>query len=232
MRTLATGLMVLFALAAPAQDAPPPRPAIVLDPGHGGEDQGVRGVSGITEKQLTLEVGQALRSRLEATDRLRVVLTRDDDRGLSADARAAAANASGGHLLVSLHANAAPAAGVTGAEVYYSASDPAGLADGAADRFLIPWDAAQARHRDLSARAAGIMVEALREHVPLGSQAPRPMALRPLVGVNMPAILVEMLYLTSPEQADAAGALKESLVQSLAAGIERFLADAQPGLAP
>jgi N-acetylmuramoyl-L-alanine amidase len=227
VRRLATALTAVFALVSlvRSQDVPPVQPAmIVIDAGHGGEDIGVR-ASGVEEKQLTLDIAQALRSRLDTTLGHRVIMTRDDDRLVPADERAATANAGGGALFISLHANAAPVAAVSGAEVYYQAVDPAPPgAPSPADTFLISWEQAQARHSDLSARAAGILHEELQQAVPMNPHPARPIAMRPLVGVNMPAVLVEMLYLTNPEQAQAIADIKERLVTALAAAIDRFVA--------
>lgn len=222
-------LTAVFAVAplVRSQDLPAARPAVVIDPGHGGEDVGVRGPSGLEEKQFTLDVAQALRSRLETALGLRVILTREDDRLLTFDERAAAANAGGGVLFISLHANAAPVAAVSGAEVYYQTLDPVGEDEPSpADTFLIPWERAHARHYDLSARAAGIVHDALQQAVPMSPHPPRPYPMRPLVGINMPAVLVELLYLTNPEQDKTVNDLKEGLVAALAGGIDRFVATA------
>lgn len=233
MRGLAATLAVVFALAplrsqdVRSQGAPVPRSTvIVIDAGHGGEDVGVRSPSGVEEKQLTLEVAQTLKSRIEAALGLRVIMTRDDDRLLTADERAAAANASGGGLFISLHANAAPAAAVSGAEVYYQALDPSGVDASLADTFFIPWERAQARHHELSARAAGIVQEELQQAATVSPHPPRPAFLRPLVGVNMPAVLVEMLYLTNSEQDQTVVEIKERVATALAASVDRFLAAA------
>jgi N-acetylmuramoyl-L-alanine amidase len=225
VRRLATALTAVFALVSlvRTQDAPPaPQAMIVIDAGHGGEDTGVR-ASGVEEKQLTLDIAQALRSRLDTTLGHRVIMTRDDDRLVPADERAAAANAGGGVLFISLHANAAPVAAVSGAEIYYQAVDPAPDESSAADTFLITWEQAQARHSHLSARAAGILHEELQQAVPMSPHPARPAAMRPLVGVNMPAVLVEMLYLTNPEQAQTIADIKERLVTALAAAVDRFV---------
>jgi N-acetylmuramoyl-L-alanine amidase len=229
VRRIATALTALFALTSlvRSQDAPAARQAVVvIDAGHGGDDIGVR-ASGLEEKQLTLDIAQALRTRLDRALGLRVIMTRDEDRLLAPDERAAAANAGGGRLFLSLHANAAPVAAVGGAEIYYLAADPASAdVPSPADTFLIPWEQAQARHADLSARAAGIVHEELQQAVPMSPYPARPGALRPLVGVNMPAVLVEMLYLTNPEQAQSVADLKERLVTALAAAVDRFVTSA------
>lgn len=109
------------------------RPIVVLDPGHGGRDPGAIGVSGTsTEKALTLALARELRDRLAERGRVRVALTRDDDRYLTLDQRAAIARQLGASLYVSLHMDSAPNPLARGATVY-SLSDVA--SDEAAARF-------------------------------------------------------------------------------------------------
>jgi N-acetylmuramoyl-L-alanine amidase len=91
---------------------------VVLDPGHGGKDPGAIGVSGIREKDVTLDLARRLRPRLEARG-FQVVLTRNSDRFLSLEERTALAAGSGGDLFVSLHANAARRRSARGIETYY-----------------------------------------------------------------------------------------------------------------
>ena len=65
------------------------RPIVVIDAGHGGRDPGATSVSGqVREKQLTLVLAQALRDELVKRGRVRVAMTRDDDRYLTLDERA------------------------------------------------------------------------------------------------------------------------------------------------
>jgi N-acetylmuramoyl-L-alanine amidase len=103
-----------------ARPAVPFRPVrtVILDPGHGGRDPGAIGVGGLREKDVTLRLARALRPRLEA-EGFRVLLTRDADVTLGLEERTARAEAEGGDLFVSLHANAAPRRGVQGIETYY-----------------------------------------------------------------------------------------------------------------
>jgi len=96
---------------------------VVLDPGHGGADPGARGIGGLLEKQLTLRLGLALRQRLVQRG-FEVIMTRASDRTLSLEERTVVAEAAGGDLFVSLHANAAPRRTARGIETYYlNASD-------------------------------------------------------------------------------------------------------------
>lgn len=237
--------------AAPASPAPAPAPAdpivplapppglrtIVIDPGHGGDETGVRGPGGTLEKDVTLAVARRLRALIEGRLGLRVFLTRDDDRTLPLDSRAAYANSQKADLFISLHANAALSPARRGAEVYYLSSDgvsaatgfvsPAALpALGGGSRIidLIPWDTAQSRYLDRSATLAGLVEQTLRTRVEMSPTPVQRAPVRVLVGANMPAVLVEMGYLSNPseERALASGATQDRLAQSLYDAIVQF----------
>ena len=109
----------------------PGRPIVLIDPGHGGVDPGARGVSGqMKEKQLTLIFAHELRTMLAERGRVRVALTREDDRSLSLEQRAGIARKLGAGLLVSIHMDSAPNPLARGATVY-SLSDVASDAEAA-----------------------------------------------------------------------------------------------------
>jgi len=122
------------------------RPLVVLDAGHGGTDPGATSVSGqISEKRLTLALAQELRDVLVQRGRVRVAMTRDDDRYVSLDERAAVARRLDAGLFVSLHMDSAPNPLARGASVY-SLSDVA--SDAEAARF------AASQNRGLAADSA------------------------------------------------------------------------------
>src|SRR4051812_41869559 len=104
------------------------RPIVVIDAGHGGRDPGARSVSGETsEKDLTLALARELRDDLVKRGRVRVAMTRDDDRYLTLDDRAAVARRLNAAMFISLHVDSAPNPLARGASVYSLsdvASDP------------------------------------------------------------------------------------------------------------
>jgi N-acetylmuramoyl-L-alanine amidase len=103
----------------------PGRPIVVIDPGHGGRDPGAPGVSGnSTEKDLTLTLARELRAELAERGRVRVALTREDDRYLTLDQRAEIARKLGASVYLSLHIDSAPNPLARGATIY-SLSDVA-----------------------------------------------------------------------------------------------------------
>jgi N-acetylmuramoyl-L-alanine amidase len=243
--------------AAPPAAAPPatapggfpfatPRPAfqtVIIDPGHGGADTGVVGAGGAEEKQLTLDVARRLRGLLEARLGLRVVLTRDDDRALGLDERAAVANNSKGDLFLSLHANGAPTTSMSGAEVLHLHAEPADATIGFVQGPSLPvlggntrridivrWDQAQARHLDSSTMLAGILDEELRrEDIMMSPRGVQRAPMRVLTAANMPAALIEMAYLTNPDQARLTSRddFRASVAQALFDAVVRYRAFAE-----
>jgi N-acetylmuramoyl-L-alanine amidase len=107
------------------------RPIVVIDAGHGGRDPGAISVSGeVREKDLTLALARELRDDLVKHGRVRVAMTRDDDRYLTLDQRAAVARRLNAGMFVSLHIDSAPNPLARGATVY-SLSDVASDAEAA-----------------------------------------------------------------------------------------------------
>jgi N-acetylmuramoyl-L-alanine amidase len=103
----------------------PGRPIVLIDPGHGGHDPGAPGVSGTSqEKNLTLAMGKELAEMLEQRGRVRVALTREDDKYLTLEQRASIARHLRAGLFVSIHMDSAPNPLAKGATVY-SLSDVA-----------------------------------------------------------------------------------------------------------
>jgi N-acetylmuramoyl-L-alanine amidase len=246
------------AAATPPAPSPPtdtlpvgtPRPRfalIAIDPGHGGGDIGVKTSDGLEEKELTLDVARRVRQRLETRLGVRAILTRDEDKALTLDERAAFANNSKADLFLSLHANGALGPGVTGAEVFFLSLDREGetvrrtataaavslpvLGGGRRLVEVVPWNLAQAAYIDGSAKLAGMLEEELRRRVPMSPRAVQRAAMRVLTGANMPAALVEMAYLTNRDQAGkargddfrnaVADAVYEAIARFRAAAIEK-----------
>lgn len=160
---------VTVALARPVSDKiyggpnSATRPIVVLDPGHGGHDPGAAGVSGdFTEEALTLALARELRDALVERGRVRVAMTREDDRYLSLEDRAAVARRLNAGLFLSLHMDSAPNPLARGASVY-SLSDVA--SDAETDRFARTENA-----RAGDAAQAGDLVEATLSELSLRSR--------------------------------------------------------------
>lgn len=215
------------ATTAPAP-APPPQPdvlptlgqptalirTIAIDPGHGGNDEGVRTADGTKEKDLTLAVARRAKGAIEGRLGIRVLLTRDDDRNVPIDERTALANNNKAELFVSLHVNASLRKSAAGASIYCAAFDDESakgamaakpervptFGGGSRDIELVLWDLAQIRHVDRSTAFATILADQLRNRVPLAGREVQCAPLRVLESANMPAVLVEMGFLSNPDQ--------------------------------
>jgi N-acetylmuramoyl-L-alanine amidase len=97
----------------------PGRPLVVIDAGHGGHDPGaVSAATGKREKDITLAVAKAIKAELIKSGRMRVALTREDDRFLVLGERSAIARAIKADLFISIHADSAPADEANGATIY------------------------------------------------------------------------------------------------------------------
>ena len=228
------------AVSAPDLRAPTEIRTIVIDPGHGGADEGAQGPEGTLEKDVTLSVAQHLRALLERDLGARVILTRTGDTVVALDRRAAIANNDRADVFISLHANSALRDVVTGAEVYYLGIDEYGreareLADrdgrylpvsggGFREIDVIPWEMAQARHLTPSADLAAFVSSELGRRVPLSTRPIQQAPFRVLVGANMPAILVEMGFISNPEQERQMTQpdFQTGVADAIVAGILRF----------
>ena len=241
------------AQAEAASVAPPPLPAeappllvqtaptfrtIAIDPGHGGDDEGAKGAAGGKEKELTLAGARRAKSVIEARLGIRVLLTRDDDRAVALDSRTALANNNKADLYISLHANASRRATASGATVYYAEFDkttaqsavPDGgervptFGGGSREIELVLWDLAQTRHAEQSAAFADILEQQLHDRIPLAERPVDRAPLRVLASANMPAVLVEMGFLTNAEQEKllTGDAFQSTFVQAIFDAVVRF----------
>ena len=189
---------------------------IVIDPGHGGEDTGVKGAEGGVEKDVVLVVARRVKTSIEGRLGIRVILTRDEDTGVDADSRAAIANNNKADLFISLHANGSPRAATKGTSIYYLSLDRFGeealrrlqvdrealpvYGGGTREFSLVEWELAQAAHVQDSAALAGLIEQKLRGSANLETVSVQKSRLRALAGANMPAVLIEMGYLSNPDE--------------------------------
>ena len=212
---------------------------IVLDPGHGGSETGAISASGVVEKDLTLWFARALARRLERRLRVRVLLTRSQDQNLPLDSRTAFANQHKADLFVSLHLNSWFGRGAHGAETYFlsrsatdqRAADAAALenqdgADGDPDLGLelILWDLAQSYHLAESQRLANLVQEELNASLGLTDRGVKQAPFRVLLGASMPAVVVELGFLSNPDESSKLQdpAYRSELVEALVRAIGRF----------
>jgi len=199
----------------PAIGAPPVFRTITIDPGHGGDDEGARGAQGIKEKDVTLAVARRVRAIVEGRVGLRVLLTRDDDRPVALEDRTSVANNNKADLFISLHANASWRSATRGTTIYCASFDPSADASakaatvverlpafggGVRELDLVPWDLAQTRYVDRSLDFAHILEQQFHPPFALGPHGVDRAPLRVLESANMPAVLIELGYLSNPQQ--------------------------------
>ena len=193
------------------------KPVIVIDAGHGGIDPGAIGASGTLEKEITLAYARAVAQALAATGRYHVVLTRKKDNFIRLRQRIAIARGAGADLFLSLHADKDGTSALRGASVYTlseQASDAEAEALAAKENKAdiiagvdlsnenqvvtdILIDLAQRETQNLSARFAGLLVLELKQETMLLHNTHRFAGFAVLKAPDVPAVLVELGYLSS-----------------------------------
>ena len=233
---------------APA--SPPPAPAaaepgirtVVIDPGHGGGLVGAQGPGGALEKDVTLAIARKLRAAIANGLGLQAFLTRDGDQDVPLDERTAFANNYKADLFVSIHANASRSHGARGSEVYFlshEASDEesrrlalaeggvgaaAGLEAGSSSVALILWDMAQAEHLEESSALATRLHEELAGATNSQARGVKQAPFRVLVGAAMPAVLVEVGFISNAEEERllTSDEYQQRVVSALVRGLSRY----------
>jgi N-acetylmuramoyl-L-alanine amidase len=218
---------------------------IVIDPGHGGKEVGAIGPGGLMEKDATLAVCSQLAAALEAKLKTRVILTRSDDTVVSLDQRTAIANQYHADLFLSVHMNAAIVKGAHGAETYFLSLDASDkLAEKAAevenasaknaaappsssDLKLILWDLAQQEYLNESSRLAQAVQEEMNRITGIQSRGVKQAPFKVLVGATMPAALVEVAFITNPDEESKikSDAFQKTVVDALTTAVARYKVD-------
>jgi N-acetylmuramoyl-L-alanine amidase len=234
---------------AEARPSPrPPAPAdgalirtVVIDPGHGGANVGAQGPAGTLEKDVSLAIARRLRTDLVNALGLQVFLTRDHDEDVNLDQRTAIANNYKADLFISIHANASRARGARGSEVYflsYQASDddarriaqlegaaePYGPAPPGSDLAIVLWDMAQAEHLEESSALATRIQDELAGVTGAEGRGVKQAPFRVLVGATMPAVLVEVAFISNPEEEKelSSDTYQSKIAAALMRGIARY----------
>jgi len=195
----------------------PKRFTVVIDPGHGGIDGGAEGVSGTSEKAITLAFGRELRQKLAETGKYDVYMTRDSDIFLPLDERVRIARQHDADLFISIHADTISMKGIRGATVY-TVSDKASDAEAqaTADRenlsdTLAGIDVKQEDHEvsdilvDLirrethtySVKFARALLSELSPTIELINNPQRSAGFKVLLAPDVPSVLVELGYLSN-----------------------------------
>lgn len=216
-----------------------PRP-IVIDPGHGGSDIGASSNGGVVEKTLVLQIARRL-ARVLSGKGYSVRITRDGDENRALTDRTALANRMDARVFISLHANASTAASVRGAETYYMSLDDIASDEQAAATArlenqsqpggrragidLILWDLAQTEVLNESANLALSVQNRLNQRLGLKDRGVKQAPFVVLTGASMPAILVEVGFLSNPAEASTLQSddHQQQLAEAIGAGIDDFV---------
>jgi N-acetylmuramoyl-L-alanine amidase len=247
-------LMVMMALSATAASAAPPStsmlaeeriPIIVLDPGHGGTDQGAQGPTGLLEKDLTLQLATEAGRLIEELLGLRVVLTRTDDSVIPLETRAALANEAEVDLFISICIGGSLAPRGRGFQAFYFDELQGGLpaVREQADNLQRPsqeeqrwrsedgppkpvlWDQAQLEFTETSQTFARMLHKNLRAQVGEEGHGVFGLPIMLLRWVRMPAVLLDLGSLSDPNFADKLR--DEAYLQRAALGIAQAVNDYQ-----
>ncbi len=201
---------------------------VVIDPGHGGQDSGARGPDGTSEKTVTLELANRIAAELEPE--FKVVLTRSDDYGLDLDNRTAMANHLKADILISIHTGGSFVHSTAGTAIYYyqdfskpdSGREQPPTSAGQIRNEPILWQNVQNSHLSKSRALARSIDERLKGITALQSRIEgAPLAV--LQGAAMPAILIEVGYLTNPT--DEKNLRDERFLMELSGQISRGVED-------
>jgi len=241
------------AVPAEAPTAPKPaatpdlRPVVVIDPGHGGIDNGTQ-ASGTMEKELVLGFGLALRDRIEKSRKYRVVMTRTDDTFIPLADRVKVARNQSAALFVSIHADALPRReGDAQGATIYTLSDKA--SDAEAERLAeaenkadaiggvnlteeptevadILIDLAQRETRTFSNRFARLLMGEMKTTVRMHKHPLKSAGFKVLKAPDVPSVLIELGYVSN--KGDLEHLVSENwrsrTVGSMAQAIDAFFA--------
>ncbi len=223
------------------------RPVVVIDPGHGGIDNGTQAGSE-SEKSLVLRFGLALRDRLEKSGKYRVVMTRTDDTFIPLGDRVRIARNQSAALFVSIHADALPRReGDAQGATIYTLSDRA--SDAEAERLAeaenkadaiggvnlteeptdvadILIDLAQRETRAFSNRFARLLMGEMKTTVRMHKRPLKSAGFKVLKAPDVPSVLIELGYVSN--KGDLEHLVSENwrsrTVGSMAQAIDTFLA--------
>lgn len=233
--------------AAKPEKAADPRPVIVIDPGHGGVDNGTQAASGESEKTLVLDFAKALRDRIEQGGKFRVVMTRDDDTFVPLGERVKIARANTAALFVSIHADALPkregdAQGATVYTLSERASDAeaeklaeaenkadaiAGinLTEEPAEVADILIELTQRETRTFSSRFARTLVNEMKSVARMHKRPLKSAGFKVLKAHDVPSVLVELGYVSNKDDLQhlVSESWRSRTVGSVARAVDAFL---------
>ena len=222
----------------------PPLKLIVLDAGHGGHDPGARGPAGVQEKDVVLDVTRRAARMIEDGLGIKVVLTRSTDVFVPLRERTNFANKQRADLFVSVHANAHPRSVSEGVETYFLSSE---ATDNEARQIAaiennvvqlenpqsrqktdllksILWDMAQSEFQQESSFLAETVQDSMTQSLRLTNRGVKQAGFYVLGGAAMPAILIEIGFLTNPKEEKklASAEHREAIARAIYASLAEY----------
>jgi N-acetylmuramoyl-L-alanine amidase len=222
------------------------RKIIVIDPGHGGVDPGAISSNGLVEKDLTLDISMRIERILKEKYKETVYLTRNNDVYLPLDQRTAIANNKNADVFVSVHVNASSRTSLKGLETFLlSWSDDkealsvasrenqisiSKMKQEGSDLGIILSSLAREGKRDESLKLTHLIHSAMLAKVRGNYSSVEDLGVRKalfyvLVGASMPSALVEVGYLTNPQEEKRlrSKSYREDIAESIARGIHKYV---------
>ncbi|MBM4282186.1 MAG: N-acetylmuramoyl-L-alanine amidase [Deltaproteobacteria bacterium] len=221
---------------------------VVIDAGHGGHDTGALGPTGVREKDVTLQIAQRIRDKLNTElPEVEVIMTRDDDRTLALQDRTNVSNAAAADLFISVHCNASPSRRVRGVETYYlnithdkyemklAARENAELGEGSiSDLDFILADLAMKSNVDDSVRLGRAVQKAIVTKLHKTWPDVPDLGLKHalfyvLMGNRMPSILVETSFLSNKQEEKrlASAEYQDQIAEGVVDGVRVFVQERQ-----
>ena len=245
LRTILALTLLLLAPSARAERAP----RIVIDPGHGGSQEGAKGPGNLQEKEVVLQLARRLREKLEKDMGAQVFLTREKDGTLPLPERVEFTNGKRPDVFLSIHANSMPTKKlrerIEGIETYFLSATASGAsARATADRENAEAGSAQAVQSDST--LSFILNDLVRMEAHAGSSrlaysihqqlisatgaSDRGVQQAPffvLMGVEAPAVLIEVGYISHPQEGSQLGRAEyqDKLVAAITEGVKKFLGE-------
>ncbi|MBZ5625669.1 MAG: N-acetylmuramoyl-L-alanine amidase [Acidobacteriia bacterium] len=214
---------------------------VVIDPGHGGHDQGTQGAKGLLEKDLVLDVAKRVGKLIEDRMGAEVIYTRTDDSFVPLEGRTELANEKQASLFLSIHANSSPVTKIAGVETYYlnfteakDALDVASRENASSQKSIFELhdliqtitlhDKAQ-ESRDFAGRLQTSLYAFSAKNFPnTKNRGVKKAPFVVLIGATMPSVLAEIGFLSNPREefllkkAD----YRQKLADALFRGISRY----------
>jgi N-acetylmuramoyl-L-alanine amidase len=221
-----------------------PLRTMVLDAGHGGHDSGATGPTGLMEKELVLDVTRRVAKLVAEQLGIKVLLSRDGDHFVTLRDRTSYANRAQADVFVSIHANAHREAASEGVETYFLSSEATDnaarqvaalensvvqlekpAAGGRADVVkTILWDLAQSEFQEESSRLAEIVQDSMTRSLRIASRGVKQAGFYVLGGAAMPAILIEIGFVTNPQEERKlrASRYRDEIARAITAGLAEY----------